>query len=103
MSDISRRDFFGTAAAAAIGAAATSAAPEANAQAPATPPPTLPPQTADETLALVNGQIHTMDGRNTVARAVTIRNGRFVTVGNAAPRNIPNMRTIDLGRRTVVP
>ena len=99
MSDISRRDFFGTATAAAIGAAATSAAPEAGAQAPATPPPA----TADETLALVNGQIHTMDGRNTVARAVTIRNGRFITVGNTAPRNIPNMRTIDLGGRTVVP
>jgi predicted amidohydrolase YtcJ len=99
MSDISRRDFFGTATAAAIGAAATSAAPEAAAQAPTTPPP----QTADETLALVNGQIHTMDGRNTVARAVTMRNGRFITVGDAAPRNIPNMRTIDLGRRTVVP
>src|SRR5687767_5911279 len=99
MSDISRRGFFGTATAAAIGAAATSAAPEAAAQAPATPPP----QTADETLALVNGQIHTMDGRNTVARAVTIRNGRFITVGNTAPRNIPNMRTIDLRGRTVVP
>jgi predicted amidohydrolase YtcJ len=100
MSDISRRGFFGTATAAAIGAVATSAAPEAAAQAPATP---LPAQTADETLALVNGQIHTMDGRNTVARAVTIRNGRFITVGTAAPRNVPNMRTIDLRGRTVVP
>jgi predicted amidohydrolase YtcJ len=99
MSDISRRNFFGTATAAAIGAAATSAAPEAGAQPPATPPPA----TADETLALVNGQIHTMDGRNTVARAVTIRNGRFITVGDTPPRNIPNMRTIDLQRRTVVP
>jgi predicted amidohydrolase YtcJ len=99
MSDISRRGFFGTATAAAIGAAATSAAPEAAAQAPTTPPP----QAADETLALVNGQIHTMDGRNTVARAVTIRNGRFITVGNAVPRNVPNMRTIDLRGRTVVP
>jgi len=99
MSDISRRDFFGTATAAAVGVAATSAAPEAAAQAPTTPPP----PTADETLALVNGQIHTMDGRNTLARAVTIRNGRFITVGTAVPRNVPNMRTIDLGGRTVVP
>ena len=99
MSEISRRDFFGSATAAAIGAAAVSAAPDAAAQAQATPPPA----TADETLALVNGRIHTMDGRSTVARVVTIRNGRFITVGDAVPRNIPNMRTIDLGGRTVVP
>ena len=99
MSDISRRDFFGSATAAAIGAAAITTAPEVAAQAPATPPPA----TADETLALVNGRIHTMDTRNTVARVATIRNGRFITVGDAVPRNIPNMRTIDLGGRTVVP
>ena len=99
MSDISRRGFFGTATAAAIGAAAGSATPDVAAQTPATPPPA----TADETIALVNGEIHTMDGRNTIARTVTIRNGRFVSVGDAVPRNIPNLRTIDLGRRTVVP
>jgi len=98
MSDISRRGFFGAATAAAVGAAAT-AAPDLAAQ---TPTP-APPAVADETIALVNGRIHTMDGRNSVARAVTIRNGRFITVGDAAPRNIPNMRTIDLGGRTVVP
>ena len=98
MSDISRRDFFGSATAAAIGAAAVSAAPDAAGQAPATPPPT-----ADETLALVNGRIHTMDARNTLARVVTIRNGRFIAVGDVVPRNVPNMRTIDLGGRTVVP
>jgi len=98
MSDISRRGFFGTATAAAIGAAAGSATPDVAAQT-ATPPPA----TADETIALVNGEIHTMDGRNTIARTVTIRNGRFVSVGDAVPRNIPNLRTIDLGRRTVVP
>jgi hypothetical protein len=97
MSDISRRGFFGTAAAAAVGAAAGQAVPEAAAQAPTAPP------AVDETLALVNGRIHTMDGRNTVARAVTIRNGRFISVGDNAPRNIPNVRTIDLAGRTVVP
>jgi predicted amidohydrolase YtcJ len=98
MSNISRRGFFGTAAAAAIGAAAGDVLPEVAAQAPATPPPAV-----DETLALVNGNIHTMDVRNTVARVVTIRNGRFISVGNAVPRNVPNMRTIDLRGRTVVP
>src|SRR5512134_2812062 len=97
MSDISCRGFFGAAAAAAIGATTGPALPEAAAQTPA------PPPAVDETLALVNGRIHTLDGRNTVARAVTIRSGRFITVGDAAPRNVPNMRTIDLGGRTVVP
>jgi hypothetical protein len=97
MSDISRRGFFGTAAAAAVGAAAVQVTPEVAAQTPTAPP------AIDETLALVNGRIHTMDGRSTIARVVTIRNGRFISVGDAAPRNVPNMRTIDLGGRTVVP
>ncbi len=102
MADISRRQFFGTTVAAAVGAGvgSRSSIDEVSAQsAPAQPPPPV----ADETLALVNGRIHTMDGRNTVARVVTIRNGRFVSVGDAVPRNIPNLRTIDLGGRTVVP
>src|SRR5687768_18378935 len=72
MSDISRRGFFGAATAAAIGTTIGPAVPEAAAQTPAAPPP------VDETIALVNGRIHTMDGRSTVARAVTIRNGRFI-------------------------
>ena len=33
-------------------------------------------------LILVNGRIHTMDERNRVARSVTIREGRFVEVGD---------------------
>ena len=32
----------------------------------------------DATLVLINGRIHTMDARNTIARTVSIRNGRFV-------------------------
>src|SRR5918993_5359218 len=104
MSDISRRGFFGAAAAAAIGATTGPAIPEAAAQVPAAAAQVpAPPPAADETLALVNGRIHTMDGRNTVARAVTIRNGRFITVGDAAPRNVANMRTIDLVGRTAAP
>jgi predicted amidohydrolase YtcJ len=99
MSEISRRGFFGTAAAAAIGASAAPFVPAAAAQTTATPPPA----TADETLALVNGRFHTMDGRPTVARVVTIRNGRFISVGDAVRRNVPNMRTIDVGGRTAIP
>jgi predicted amidohydrolase YtcJ len=99
MAITSRREFFETAAAAAIGVSAVPAVATAAAQATA---PT-PPPVADETLALVNGRFHTMDTRNTVARVVTIRNGRFITVGDSVPRNIPNLRTMDLGGRTVVP
>ena len=54
-------------------------------------------------LRLINGRIHTMDARSTIARAVTVRNGRFVTVGDAAPAALPGARTIDLSGRTVVP
>src|SRR5688572_22018554 len=100
MSDISRRQFVGTAAAAALGAGVGvgPAVEEVSAQARGEVPPQV-----DQTLALVNGTIHTMDGRNTVARTVTIRNGRVITVGDNVPRGIPNVRTIDLAGRTVVP
>ena len=54
---------------------------------------------------LVNGRIHTMDARNTVASTVTIRNGRFAAVGNAAQSGAvpPATQVIDLRGRTVVP
>jgi predicted amidohydrolase YtcJ len=57
----------------------------------------------DITLALVNGKIHTMDAANTVANTVTIRNGRFVTVGGPRPKAGPGVRIIDLRGRTAVP
>ncbi|MPZ60805.1 MAG: amidohydrolase family protein [Propionibacteriales bacterium] len=57
----------------------------------------------DGPLALVNGRIHTMDADNTVARAVSIRDGRFVTVGNDVGNPGPGTRTINLRGRTVVP
>jgi hypothetical protein len=53
-------------------------------------------------LALVNGRIHTMDARNSIATMVTIRNGRFATVGGAA-RPPSDTQVIDLRGRTVVP
>jgi predicted amidohydrolase YtcJ len=55
------------------------------------------------TLALVNGKIHTLDGANTVANTVTIRNGRFITVGGPRPKAGPGVRIIDLHGRTAVP
>jgi len=54
-------------------------------------------------LTLTNGRIHTMDAKNTIVRSVTIRNGRFVTVADAAPRPAAGARVIDLKGRTVIP
>ena len=54
------------------------------------------------TISLINGKIHTLDAANTVAKTVTIRNGRFITVNKPAPKG-RGIRTIDLRGRTVVP
>ena len=98
---ISRRKFLGATAAAGAGVSVRSladivvlAAQTTSSGAPATGPA--------PDLVLVNGRIHTMDARNTVASTVTIRNGRFAAVGNAAPRQ-PASQTVDLRGRTVVP
>jgi hypothetical protein len=64
---------------------------------------TPPPNGDETTLALVNGSIHTIDAANTVANTLTIRNGRFVTVGGTPPSAGPSVRIIDLKGRTVVP
>jgi predicted amidohydrolase YtcJ len=90
----SRRGFIAasTGAAAAIGSAI---------QAPSQTPAGIIPD--DITLALVNGKIHTMDAASTVANSVTIRNGRFITVGGKAPKTAPSVRVIDLRGHTVVP
>ena len=58
---------------------------------------------ATEELVLINGRIHAMDRNNTIANVVTIRNGRFVSVGGATPRPGPGRRIIDLKGRTAVP
>jgi hypothetical protein len=55
-----------------------------------------------ERLALVNGRIHTMDGRNSVARDVLIEDGAFTSVGRNVPHG-PDTRVINLRGRTVVP
>ena len=95
---ISRRGVFRTGAAAGVAAALGSPAGAGPAAA------ASPTGGADgEALTLVNGRIHTMDANNSVARAVSIRNGRFVAVGNAAPNPGPGSRVINLRGRTVVP
>jgi hypothetical protein len=97
MSQTSRRTFLGTAAA-ALGLAGTRGSVEA----PVGAAQGVAARPVDQALALVNGRIHTMDGRNTVAAAVAIRDGRFVAVGDNVPRG-PGVRVIDLRGRTVVP
>src|SRR2546423_5879356 len=51
-------------------------------------------------LRLINGNVHTMDARNTVVSSVLIKDGRFTAVANA---DGDCARTIDLRGRTVVP
>ena len=99
MADTSRRAFLESAAAAALGAAAATHF-DAGAIAAAQQAP--PAAAAPPSVALVNGRVHTMDPRGTVADSVVIRNGRFAAVGGTVART-PDMRVIDLRGRTVVP
>ena len=94
---ISRRDVLRT------GAAASAAAALAGAGAGQAAAVTSQASGDDGTLNLVNGKIHTMDAANSVVRNVAIRNGRFVTVGDAAANPGPDSRVINLRGRTVVP
>jgi predicted amidohydrolase YtcJ len=93
---ISRRQFLSTTAGAGLAIARLAA------QAPRV---AVPADGRAPDLILFNGRVHTMDARNTVATTVTIRNGRFAAVGNAAPRGAasPATQAIDLRGRTVVP
>jgi predicted amidohydrolase YtcJ len=55
-------------------------------------------------VTLVNGEIHTLDSRNSIVSAVTIKDGKFVSVGHPAPGgDRPCMRTINLHGHTAVP
>ena len=92
----SRRTFLGTTAMASLAAA----------RLPAQDPRAVPPsESPAPDLVLVNGRIHTMDAQDSVASTVSMRNGRFVAVGNAAPSlaGSPATQVIDLRGRTVVP
>jgi len=97
---VSRRRFLGTAAALAVAAEPTVDRVSAQVSRGAPGGAPTPP---DQTLALVNGRIHTMDAANTVVNTVSIRNGRFVAVGGRSPVAGSNTRIIDLRGRTVVP
>src|SRR5262245_39260550 len=97
---LSRRELFVAGAAAAIGGAMGGAFPMAAAAQVAS---NAAAGEADEELVLVNGKIHTMDGKNTIAATVSIRNGRFSAVDGPAPAPRPGTRVIDLRGRTVVP
>ncbi len=88
--DQSRRRFLATTAGAASAAGILSGQPPA------------PGVGEDITLALINGKIHTSDARDTVVNTVTMRNGRFVTVGGRPPKASSSVRVIDLRGRTVV-
>ena len=55
-------------------------------------------------LTLVNGRIHTMDAQDSVVSTVTIRHGKFGTVGGSDhSSDDPCTRVIDLHGRTAVP
>ena len=96
---ISRRDAFRTGAAAGVAAVVAGAGAG---QAAAAGPPSQE-GSGNDTLTLVNGKIHTMDMDNTVAKAVAIRNGRIVSVGDSAANPGPGGKVINLHGRTVVP
>jgi predicted amidohydrolase YtcJ len=104
MSDtFSRRRFLETTAASALGVAAAGAADvELAAQTPSPAVVSTEPARPDE-LVLTNGRIHTMDARNTIARTVTMREGRIAAVGDTPPARRAGARVIVLRGRTVVP
>jgi predicted amidohydrolase YtcJ len=63
-----------------------------------------PPSDDAPDIVFVNGKIHTMDDDNTVASAVSIRDGRFVEIGHVSRgRHGADTKVIDLRGRTVVP
>ena len=96
---LSRRRLLGAGAAAGVAAAFAG-------RASGSPAPQVAPgaaAAAGQQLVFVNGRIHTMDGRNTIAATASIVNGRFSAVGGSPPRPGPGIRLIDLKGRTVVP
>jgi len=94
MSKISRRNFFKAGTAAGVAAALPASAKQGKRQGAGSG--------QDPDLSFVNGRIHTMDDDNRVVSAVAMKNGRFVSVGNAANPG-PGSKVINLRGRTVVP
>src|SRR5436309_14179654 len=77
---LSRRQFLGASAAAAV-SATLSPVKVVSFQTPSQQSVMQP-----ETLTFINGDIHTMDALNTTASHVTIHESRFFTSGNGMPR-----------------
>jgi predicted amidohydrolase YtcJ len=101
---VSRRDLLRTGAAAGV-AAAVGGATATPARATGNPGPgaARPSPAGSGAVALVNGRIHTMDARGSVASEVLIEDGRFVALGGHVDTRGPGVRVIDLDGRTVVP
>lgn len=57
----------------------------------------------DSSLALINGQIHTMDEQDTVVSSLLIRAGRFVALDVDDSAFDDCTQVIDLNKRTVIP
>jgi len=101
-SGVSRRNFIkGTAAGAVIAASGSGLISDVQgARAPTPQAPAVCVGPGD--VALINGNFLTMDARNTVASAVTIRGGRFAEIGSVGSLG-PCSQTIDLHGATVIP
>ena len=103
---VSRRSFLGATAglAGAIGGAAAFE-PGVEAQATQAPPAPAAQGAAPrrQNLRLTNGRIHALDARNTIAREMSISDGRVVAIGDRVAAPGPDTRTIDLRGRTAVP
>lgn len=91
---VTRRDFLQAAAV----AAATGVLPGA---ARAAKPESIPPGHTDADLIVRNGRIHTMDGQSRLVDTFAVKDGRFLSVGDAHPG--PRTKVIDVQGRMVVP
>lgn len=104
---VSRRAFLGATVGAATMVGSHVGSPRGDVVEAAQVGPTVTPVTgpADTDIFLVNGRIHTMDARDTIANSVTIRDGRIAAVGTGPRRGRApaSARVIDLRGRTVVP
>jgi predicted amidohydrolase YtcJ len=99
---LSRRQFIGATAGVAGAIGGMTTPEDLNAQ-PQKPPEPGGKGPVRQNLRLVNGRIHTLDAKSTVARELSIAEGRIVAVGDRVAAPGPDTRTIDLRGRTVVP
>ncbi len=104
---VSRRAFLGATVGAATMVGSHVGSPRGDVVEAAQVGPTVTPVTGptDTDIFLVNGRIHTMDARDTIANSVTIRDGRIAAVGTGPRRGRApaSAQVIDLRGRTVVP